>query len=169
MANLGCRKSRPLHDGELSTPLPPNGSAWQWGTSRPITSHHIKTASHYVPHSLTDRGAVRIQRSRPPSTSACSALTVRCCHAPAISPPPLGLLLTILGETVRAGERYCELGAGDMADSPKPRLAACLVCRRSKIKCDWAPSQARCRRCIQLGRDCIRPDVHIGRQKGIKK
>jgi Fungal Zn(2)-Cys(6) binuclear cluster domain len=51
----------------------------------------------------------------------------------------------------------------------RPRLAACLVCRRSKIKCDWVPDQPRCKRCLQLGRECVRPDVHVGRQKGIKK
>lgn len=56
-----------------------------------------------------------------------------------------------------------------MNDSGRPRLAACLVCRRSKIRCDWVPDQPRCKRCLQLGRECIRPDVHVGRQKGIKK
>ncbi|KAH7141434.1 hypothetical protein B0J13DRAFT_556837 [Dactylonectria estremocensis] len=55
-----------------------------------------------------------------------------------------------------------------MDDSPRPRQAACLVCRRSKIKCDWRPNQERCRRCIQLDCDCVRPAYHPGRQKGIK-
>ncbi|KAJ4262957.1 hypothetical protein NW762_006570 [Fusarium torreyae] len=54
------------------------------------------------------------------------------------------------------------------ADSPRPRQAACLVCRRSKIKCDWKPHQSRCRRCIQLDCECVRPEYHPGRQKGIK-
>ncbi|KAJ4249968.1 hypothetical protein NW757_007397 [Fusarium falciforme] len=57
---------------------------------------------------------------------------------------------------------------GDGDDSPRPRQAACLVCRRSKIKCDWKPHQARCRRCVQLDCECIRPAYHPGRQKGIK-
>lgn len=52
--------------------------------------------------------------------------------------------------------------------SPRPRQAACLVCRRSKIKCDWRPNQERCRRCIQLDCECVRPAYHPGRQKGIK-
>ncbi|KAF4459617.1 hypothetical protein FALBO_13631 [Fusarium albosuccineum] len=47
-------------------------------------------------------------------------------------------------------------------DSPRPRQAACLVCRRSKIKCDWKPHQARCRRCIQL--DC---DKRTGLDKAL--
>ena len=51
----------------------------------------------------------------------------------------------------------------------RPRLAACIVCRRSKIKCDWTPGEVQCKRCIQLGKECVRPDVHVGRQKGIKK
>ncbi|KAM0429756.1 hypothetical protein ACHAPT_006362 [Fusarium lateritium] len=57
---------------------------------------------------------------------------------------------------------------GDGDDSPRPRQAACLVCRRSKIKCDWKPHQARCRRCVQLDCECVRPAYHPGRQKGIK-
>lgn len=56
-----------------------------------------------------------------------------------------------------------------MDDSVRPRQAACLVCRRSKIKCDWKDQQERCRRCIQLDCECIRPAYHPGRQKGIKK
>lgn len=56
-----------------------------------------------------------------------------------------------------------------MTDTPKPKQAACLVCRRSKIKCDWASPDGRCKRCMQLGTECIRPDFHAGRQKGIKK
>lgn len=56
-----------------------------------------------------------------------------------------------------------------MDGSPRPRQAACLVCRRSKIKCDWRPNQERCRRCIQLDCECVRPAYHPGRQKGIKK
>ncbi|KAG5758438.1 hypothetical protein H9Q72_013431 [Fusarium xylarioides] len=56
----------------------------------------------------------------------------------------------------------------ESGDSPRPRQAACLVCRRSKIKCDWKPHQERCRRCIQLGCECVRPAYHPGRQKGIK-
>ncbi|KAF5018996.1 hypothetical protein F66182_9014 [Fusarium sp. NRRL 66182] len=59
-------------------------------------------------------------------------------------------------------------GHGHGQDSPRPRQAACLVCRRSKIKCDWKPHQARCRRCVQLDCECIRPAYHPGRQKGIK-
>ncbi|CAM1502623.1 Fc.00g073990.m01.CDS01 [Cosmosporella sp. VM-42] len=55
-----------------------------------------------------------------------------------------------------------------MDDSPRPRQAACLVCRRSKIKCDWKPHQSRCRRCVQLDCECVRPAYHPGRQKGIK-
>ncbi|PON23224.1 hypothetical protein TGAM01_v207997 [Trichoderma gamsii] len=51
---------------------------------------------------------------------------------------------------------------------PRPKQAACLVCRRSKIKCDWMPYEAKCRRCIHLNCECIRPEFHPGRQKGIK-
>ncbi|TPX12679.1 uncharacterized protein E0L32_000856 [Thyridium curvatum] len=49
-----------------------------------------------------------------------------------------------------------------------PRQAACLVCRRSKIRCDWLPNHNKCKRCIQLDADCVRPAFHVGRRKGIK-
>ena len=56
-----------------------------------------------------------------------------------------------------------------MSESNRAKQAACLVCRRSKTKCDWTPPEMRCKRCVQLGTECIRPDFHAGRQKGIKK
>ncbi|KAI9152274.1 Satratoxin biosynthesis SC1 cluster transcription factor SAT9 [Paramyrothecium foliicola] len=40
-----------------------------------------------------------------------------------------------------------------MEEPPRPRQAACLVCRRSKIKCDWQPFEDRCKKCIQLDAD----------------
>ena len=60
-------------------------------------------------------------------------------------------------------------------DSPRDhnsrRAAACLVCRRSKIKCEKGRAQNddRCHRCLQLGVQCVRPDFHVGRRKGVKK
>ncbi|GAB1317649.1 hypothetical protein MFIFM68171_07859 [Madurella fahalii] len=59
-------------------------------------------------------------------------------------------------------------------DSPRDqnsrRAAACLVCRRSKIKCEKGRGQNddRCHRCLQLGVQCVRPDFHVGRRKGVK-
>ncbi|TDZ14894.1 Satratoxin biosynthesis SC1 cluster transcription factor SAT9 [Colletotrichum orbiculare MAFF 240422] len=50
----------------------------------------------------------------------------------------------------------------------RPKQAACLVCRRSKIKCDYSPHENKCKRCIQLDSECVRPTFHAGRQKGIK-
>lgn len=57
------------------------------------------------------------------------------------------------------------------ASPPKTGLkqAACLVCRRGKIKCEYLADQGRCRRCLQLDKECVRPDYHAGRQRGIKK
>ncbi|KAK1760119.1 protein priB [Echria macrotheca] len=63
---------------------------------------------------------------------------------------------------------------GPPRDSPKDsnsrRAAACLVCRRSKIKCEKGRlhNDDRCQRCLQLGVQCIRPDFHVGRRKGVK-
>ena len=49
------------------------------------------------------------------------------------------------------------------------KQAACVVCRKSKIKCEWSADQNECRRCAQLDVECVRPTFHAGRQKGIKK
>lgn len=56
-----------------------------------------------------------------------------------------------------------------MDDSQRPKQAACLVCRKSKIKCDFSSDQVKCKRCTQLDVECVRPTFHAGRQKGIKK
>ncbi|KAL2024978.1 hypothetical protein VTK56DRAFT_3677 [Thermocarpiscus australiensis] len=64
-----------------------------------------------------------------------------------------------------------EGGVRDSArDQNSRRAAACLVCRRSKIKCEKgrARNDDRCQRCLQLGVQCIRPDFHVGRRKGVK-
>ncbi|KAK4231837.1 hypothetical protein QBC38DRAFT_506276 [Podospora fimiseda] len=59
---------------------------------------------------------------------------------------------------------------GSPKDSNSRRAAACLVCRRSKIKCEKGRVQNddRCQRCLQLGVQCVRPDFHVGRRKGVK-
>lgn len=61
--------------------------------------------------------------------------------------------------------------AASLRDQNSRRAAACLVCRRSKIKCEKgrAHNDDRCHRCLQLGVQCVRPDFHVGRRKGVKK
>ncbi|KAK0625403.1 hypothetical protein B0T17DRAFT_590986 [Bombardia bombarda] len=61
-------------------------------------------------------------------------------------------------------------GRESLKDHNSRRAAACLVCRRSKIKCEKGRVQGdeRCQRCLQLGVQCVRPDFHVGRRKGVK-
>ncbi|KAH8902835.1 hypothetical protein BR93DRAFT_919389 [Coniochaeta sp. PMI_546] len=54
------------------------------------------------------------------------------------------------------------------AENDHRKVAACLVCRRSKVKCERGPVGDRCRRCIQLHTECERPAFHVGRRKGVK-
>ncbi|KAB5559581.1 hypothetical protein GE09DRAFT_1235790 [Coniochaeta sp. 2T2.1] len=54
------------------------------------------------------------------------------------------------------------------AENEHRKVAACLVCRRSKVKCERGPVGDRCRRCIQLHTECERPAFHVGRRKGVK-
>ncbi|KAK3317726.1 hypothetical protein B0T19DRAFT_296719 [Cercophora scortea] len=60
--------------------------------------------------------------------------------------------------------------SASVKDHNSRRAAACLVCRRSKIKCEKGRvhNDDRCQRCLQLGVQCVRPDFHVGRRKGVK-
>ncbi|KAF2677685.1 hypothetical protein K458DRAFT_409519 [Lentithecium fluviatile CBS 122367] len=49
------------------------------------------------------------------------------------------------------------------------KQAACLACRKSKIRCKRENGAAICDRCVQADAECIVPgDFHIGRQKGVR-
>lgn len=59
--------------------------------------------------------------------------------------------------------------ASPVAEQRASKIAACLSCRRSKVRCEKGPDPVRCRRCAQTGGDCIRPTFNVGRRKGVKK
>ncbi|OJJ45518.1 hypothetical protein ASPZODRAFT_134198 [Penicilliopsis zonata CBS 506.65] len=48
------------------------------------------------------------------------------------------------------------------------KQAACLNCRRSKIRCKRSGNEAVCEKCKQANLECIIPSHHVGRQKGVK-
>ncbi|KAL4911765.1 hypothetical protein BDW62DRAFT_45734 [Aspergillus aurantiobrunneus] len=48
------------------------------------------------------------------------------------------------------------------------RQAACLSCRKSKIRCDRSQGQNSCDKCRHAGLECVVPSHHVGRQKGVK-
>ncbi|KAF2229598.1 hypothetical protein EV356DRAFT_455523 [Viridothelium virens] len=50
----------------------------------------------------------------------------------------------------------------------RSKQAACIACRRSKIKCRRNEGELRCEKCQQNGAECIVPDYHVGRRKGVK-
>ncbi|KAL3490903.1 hypothetical protein BJX62DRAFT_225595 [Aspergillus germanicus] len=52
--------------------------------------------------------------------------------------------------------------------STKSRQAACLNCRRSKIRCNRSQNEERCDRCSHSHLECVVPNHHVGRQKGVK-
>ncbi|KFX91255.1 hypothetical protein O988_07839 [Pseudogymnoascus sp. VKM F-3808] len=54
------------------------------------------------------------------------------------------------------------------SSSGSTKQAACLSCRRSKIRCHRAAGDAKCKRCNQGNAECIIPKYHAGRQKGVK-
>lgn len=49
------------------------------------------------------------------------------------------------------------------------KIAACLSCRRSKVRCEKGPDASRCRKCAAANTECIRPMFNVGRRKGVKK
>lgn len=55
------------------------------------------------------------------------------------------------------------------AQSSQGKQAACLTCRRSKIRCKRQENDRICEKCKQVKVECIIPtDHHVGRQKGVK-
>ncbi|KAL4738101.1 hypothetical protein BDV11DRAFT_216251 [Aspergillus similis] len=48
------------------------------------------------------------------------------------------------------------------------RQAACLNCRKSKIRCDRSQGEFSCDKCRHAGLECVVPTHHVGRQKGVK-
>ncbi|KAF2183714.1 hypothetical protein K469DRAFT_582241 [Zopfia rhizophila CBS 207.26] len=48
------------------------------------------------------------------------------------------------------------------------KQAACLNCRKSKIKCRRDSGSLVCEKCQHAGTECIIPSFHVGRQKGVK-
>ncbi|CBF87531.1 hypothetical protein AN9395.2 [Aspergillus nidulans FGSC A4] len=48
------------------------------------------------------------------------------------------------------------------------RQAACLNCRKSKIRCDRSQGEISCDKCRHAGLECVVPTHHVGRQKGVK-
>ncbi|PYH88494.1 Zn(II)2Cys6 transcription factor [Aspergillus ellipticus CBS 707.79] len=60
------------------------------------------------------------------------------------------------------------LAASDPRKESRGRQAACLNCRKSKVRCNRSQSDASCGRCKQGDLACIIPSHHIGRQKGVK-
>ncbi|TGO86505.1 hypothetical protein BPOR_0298g00080 [Botrytis porri] len=58
---------------------------------------------------------------------------------------------------------------GDNVTSKRPhKQAACLSCRRTKTRCVREPPNINCQRCRQNNTECLVPDYHVGRRKGIK-
>ncbi|KAL4972451.1 hypothetical protein BDW66DRAFT_169596 [Aspergillus desertorum] len=48
------------------------------------------------------------------------------------------------------------------------RQAACLNCRKSKIRCDRSHGGFSCDKCRHAGLECVVPTHHVGRQKGVR-
>ncbi|KAF9247861.1 transcriptional regulator family: Fungal Specific TF [Penicillium roqueforti] len=61
-----------------------------------------------------------------------------------------------------------ELESAGPTSSQHGKQAACLNCRRSKIRCNRQAGESSCEKCKQTNAECIVPNHHLGRQKGVK-
>jgi hypothetical protein len=52
-------------------------------------------------------------------------------------------------------------------DAP-PKQAACLECRKSKVRCLRDAGSSICKRCTSNSTECVVPEYHVGRYKGVK-
>lgn len=59
-------------------------------------------------------------------------------------------------------------GNNDGDDASGHKQAACFECRKSKVKCVRGPDDAICKRCRNTGTECVIPEYHVGRYKGVK-
>lgn len=57
----------------------------------------------------------------------------------------------------------------DEIDDPlAQKQAACLACRKSKVRCIRSIGSDACKRCMSAGVECVVPEYHVGRYKGVK-
>lgn len=56
----------------------------------------------------------------------------------------------------------------DGDDALAHKQAACFECRKSKVKCVRGLEEATCKRCRNIGTECVIPEYHVGRYKGVK-
>ncbi|CAI7609663.1 unnamed protein product [Penicillium glandicola] len=61
-----------------------------------------------------------------------------------------------------------EVESAGSVSSQHGKQAACLNCRRSKIRCNRLVGESSCEKCKQTNAECIVPSHHLGRQKGVK-
>lgn len=48
------------------------------------------------------------------------------------------------------------------------KQAACHLCRRSKVRCVRPADAVACKKCASAGVECVVPEYHVGRYKGVK-
>ena len=53
-------------------------------------------------------------------------------------------------------------------EAPTIKQAACLECRKSKVKCTRPANTEICKRCSSADLACVVPEYHVGRYKGVK-
>ncbi|ROV90133.1 hypothetical protein VPNG_09800 [Cytospora leucostoma] len=82
--------------------------------------------------------------------------------------PELSLSTTTSPELSQHGQSAGAHTASPASEHRAAKIAACLSCRRSKVRCEKGMDPIRCRRCVQTGSECVRPTFNVGRRKGVK-
>lgn len=118
------------------------------------------------PKASADSVTVKPEQQSPPinSTSA-NANGSTSARTPDLS------LVTALSPSQQSqnGQTNGPQSASPLNEQRASKIAACLSCRRSKVRCEKGVDPVRCRRCAQTGSECVRPTFNVGRRKGVKK
>lgn len=56
----------------------------------------------------------------------------------------------------------------DNDDATTQKQAACLACRKSKVRCMRSADSNACKKCVSANVECVVPEYHVGRYKGVK-
>ncbi|KAL2286008.1 hypothetical protein FJTKL_07256 [Diaporthe vaccinii] len=82
--------------------------------------------------------------------------------------PDLSLVTALSPSQSQNGQTNGPQSASPLNEQRASKIAACLSCRRSKVRCEKGVDPVRCRRCAQTGSECVRPTFNVGRRKGVK-
>lgn len=123
------------------------------------------------PKASADSVTVKPEQQSPPinSTTANACANANANGDSSARTPDLSLVTALSPSQSQNGQTNGPQSASPLNEHRASKIAACLSCRRSKVRCEKGVDPVRCRRCAQTGSECVRPTFNVGRRKGVKK